>query len=116
MPVRSVILSVLVVLWLWPTVTYGQATELDAAYKRYGDLNSQGRYQDALPFARKALKLAEKKFGPDHPTTGIFLNNVGVLYYNQGMYVEAGPLLKRALSIDEKILGPEHPDSEPLGW
>ncbi len=99
MPVRSFIVSVLAVLWLWPAVAHGQSPALMDAYKRFAELYTQGRYQQALPFAEKALKLAEHEFGSDHPTTVTSLNNLAELHRAQGKYAEAEPLHKRALAI-----------------
>ena len=110
MSVRSLILSLLAVLWLWPITAYGQAPELLDAHKRAGVLYALGRYQEALPFAEKALRLGERKFGPDHPQVTRGLNDLGELYRLQGKYAEAEPLHKRALAIWESALGPEHPN------
>ncbi len=108
MSVRSFIVSVLAVLWLWPAAAYGQSPALMDVYKRFTELYTQGRYQQALPFAEKVLKLAEHEFGSDHPTTAKAFNNLAALYNAQGKYVDAEPLYKRALAIWEKALGPEH--------
>ena len=86
MSVRSLILSLLAVLWLWPITAYGQSPELMDAYKRAGVLYALGRYQDALPFAEEALRLGERKFGPDHPQVTRGLNDLGELYRLQGWY------------------------------
>ncbi len=48
------------------------------AYKRYSELFAQGRYEEALPFAERALKLAEQEFGPNDPSTAVDLNNLAV--------------------------------------
>ncbi len=109
MSVRSFIVSVLAVLWLWPAAAYGQSPALMDAYKRSTELYTQGRYQQALPFAEKVLKLAEHEFGSDHPATATTLNNLAQLYLAQGKYAEAEPLYERSLAIREKALGPEHP-------
>src|SRR5262249_45834129 len=74
--------------------------------KTYHD---QGRYAEAEPLYKRALAVAEKALGPEHPEVGLRLNNLATLYSAQGRYAEAAPLLKRALAIDEKALGPEHP-------
>ncbi len=110
MSVRSLILPFLAVLWLWPAVSYGQSAALDDAYKRSKDLYAEGGYQEALPFAEKALRLSEREFGPDHPEVARGLNDLGELYRLQGKYAEAEPLHQRALAIFEKALGPDHPD------
>lgn len=66
MPGRSIFLAFHAALWLWPAITYAQSYELKSAYNRFGELYAQGRYQDALPFAKKALSLSELEFGPNH--------------------------------------------------
>ena len=67
MSVRSLILSLLAVLWLWPITAYGQSPELMDAHKRAGVLYALGRYQEALPFAEKALRLGEGSSAPTTP-------------------------------------------------
>ncbi len=79
------------------------------AYRQGGALYQAGRYGEALSFWKKALELGQREFGPDHPQTAAFLNNLAALYQAQGRYAEAEPLYKRALAIDEKALGLDHP-------
>ena len=71
---------------LWPAAAHGQSAELIDADKRYKDLYAQGRYEEALPFAEKAVRLGKQEFGPDHPTTATLLNNLAELYRAQGKY------------------------------
>ncbi len=94
---------------LSPGFALAQSAALMDAYNRYKALDAQGRYAEAEPFARKALELSRKEFGPDHPHTGALLNNLALLYQAQGRYAEAEPFQKSALAIMEKALGPEHP-------
>jgi len=103
-------IAILVALFLWPAAVFGQSPELMDAYDRSKELSAEGRYQEAIPFAKEALRLSEREFGPDDPTTGITLNNLAGLYDDQGRYAEAEPLYKRAMAIWEKALGPDHPD------
>ncbi len=56
------------------------------------------------------MRLAEDEFGPDHPNTARFLNDLAVLYQALGKYAEAEPFYHRSLAIMEKTLGPEHPN------
>ncbi len=72
-------------------------------------LDSQGRYQEALPLSQRALSIGESTLGAEHPTVAIWLNNLANLYRDQGRYEDAEPLYLRALSIDESTLGAEHP-------
>ena len=78
--------------------------------KKVGQLYSQGRYQEAIPVARRSLSIYEKALGPDHPNVAISLNNLAGLYNDLGDYSKAEPLYKRSLAIREKALGPDHPD------
>ena len=104
------LMVVLLCLVLWPGTTLGQSSALMDAFNRYKELDAQGRYEEALPFAEQALKLGKEEFGPGHRHTASFLNNLAGLYRAQGKYAEAEPLYRRALAIKEKALGPEHPE------
>ena len=110
MSIRYWKLLILVALFLWPAAVFGQSPELIDAYNRANELSGEGRYQEAIPFAKEALRLSEGEFGNDDPTTGSTLNNLGELYRAQGRYAEAEPLYKRAIEVFEKAFGPDHPD------
>jgi len=73
-------------------------------------LHKQGKYIEAIPLAKKVLRLTEKALGPDHPAVATVLSNLAVLLHSIGDYAEARPLLERALKIREKVLRPDHPD------
>jgi tetratricopeptide (TPR) repeat protein len=77
-----------------------------ATYQQYGP----ALFQTALPLFQRALAIAEKAQGPEHPDTGTYLNNLAFLYKTTGDYNAALPLYQRALWIVEKAKGPEHPD------
>jgi tetratricopeptide (TPR) repeat protein len=72
-------------------------------------LCKQGHYDRAIEVAKKALEIAEKALGPDHPDVATSLNNLAALYQTQGQYAQVEPLYKRSLAIREKALGPNHP-------
>ena len=57
-------------------------------------LYNEGRYDEALEVAKKALNLPET-VGPDHPSTATSLNNLAEIYNIQGKYTQAEPLYKR---------------------
>ncbi len=71
--------------------------------------HTQGKYAEAEPLLKRALAIAEKARGPDHPDVATSLNNLAALYHAQGRYAEAEPLYKRSLAVLEKVLRPEHP-------
>ena len=61
---------------------------------------------DSLGFiqqiAKRALAIAKKALGPDHPHVATSLNNLAELYRAHGKHAEAEPLYKRSLAIREK--------------
>jgi CHAT domain-containing protein/Flp pilus assembly protein TadD len=73
-------------------------------------LFEQGKYQEAIPLAGKAVELAKRVYGPEHPNTATSLNDLATLYWAMGEYAKAEPLFQEALRIRQKVLGPEHPD------
>jgi TonB family protein len=89
---------------------YAQGTEWETLTKESQELYRTGNYQHALVLAEKALEVAEKAVGPNHPSVATSLNILAALHYAQGRYVQAEPLYKRSLAIREKILGPDHPE------
>src|SRR5262249_48878906 len=58
-----------------------RATALD---QEMHQLYGQGRYADAIPFAREVLAIRENALGPEHPDVAQSLNNLAELYYTQG--------------------------------
>ncbi len=102
-------LLVMIGLCVWPVGLRAQSAALMEAYQQGGALYQAGRYDEALPFWKKALKLGQRKFGPEHPSPVMLLNNLALLDHAQGRYADAEPLHKRSLAIREKALGPKHP-------
>jgi CHAT domain-containing protein/tetratricopeptide (TPR) repeat protein len=87
-----------------------RSDDLDTLNKQVVQLYQAGSYPEATDIAKRALALAERQFGPDHPTVGTALNNLAGFYKAQGSYAEAERLYERALAIFEKALGPDNPD------
>jgi tetratricopeptide (TPR) repeat protein len=65
-------------------------------------LEAKGDYAEAEPLYRRALAIAEKAQGPEHPDTGISLSNLAVLLEAKGDYAGAEPYYRRVLAIAEK--------------
>lgn len=86
-----------------------QSDEMRAANRQYRALYAQGKYAEALPFARRVAELGKKEFGPDHQKYAFLLNNLATLYKLLGRYGEAESLFVRSLAIKESSLGPEDP-------
>ena len=72
-------------------------------------LIEQGRYQEAIPIAERAVEVAKRVRGPEHPETADALNNLGLVFEKIGDSAKAEPLFQEALRIRQKVLGPEHP-------
>jgi tetratricopeptide (TPR) repeat protein len=92
-----------------PVFAQGAGSDWETLNKEVKDLYRAGKYDRALVVAKKALQLAERNVGPNHPDVATSLNNLAALYKIQGQYSGAEPLYKRSLAIEEKALGPDHP-------
>jgi tetratricopeptide (TPR) repeat protein len=86
----------------------GPLEEAERLSGRVVELEQAGRYDEAIPLARRALALRESALGPEHPDVATSLNKLAGLLQAK-VDNAAEPLLRRALAIREKALGPEHP-------
>jgi TonB family protein len=96
----------------WPQAQQANAesAELNEAQRlslSVVELYKAGKYDEALPLAKRALEIKEKVLGAEHPELASALNNLAELYLVKGKYSEAGQLLQRLLKIQEKSFGPE---------
>jgi tetratricopeptide (TPR) repeat protein len=73
-------------------------------------LYDQGRYNEGVLLAERALGIRERVLGPDHLDVAESLNNLAALYRRSTDFARAEALYQRSLAIREKALGPEHPD------
>jgi tetratricopeptide (TPR) repeat protein len=106
---RLVVMALLLGLWSLPVQAQEPPPQLHALNQQVTQLYEAGKYAEAIPIAQRALELAERQFGPDHPEVGTALNNLAELFRQQRRYFDAEALTERSLSIYEKALGPEHP-------
>src|SRR3989304_2738521 len=74
------------------------------------ELYRQGRYEEAISYAKRSLEIKEKALGREHPDVATSIKNLAALYRGTGRYAEAEPRVKRALEIGDMTLGREHPD------
>lgn len=68
------------------------------------------RYREAETVAKKAVRLAQRKFGPGSPQMAQSLFLMGDIFGKQRMFSKAEPLQRQSLNIMEKRLGMNHPD------
>ena len=69
----------------------------------------QHRLQEAEALYRRSLAIREARFGADHPSVAVALDNLGALLHQNSRFAEAEPLARRSLAIRERSLGPTHP-------
>ena len=68
--------------------------DLESLDQRIVELFEQGKYQEAIPLAEKAVKMARRLRGPEDPDIATSLNNLAVLYQAMGEYAKAEPLFR----------------------
>jgi len=68
------------------------------------------RPRDAVEWARKAMRIAERTRGGDHPDTGRMALQLGELCLSLGRPRAALPLLRRALEVLRRTRGERDPD------
>jgi len=66
------------------------------------ELYKAGKFDQALPVARRLVALREKMFGREDPVVGIALSNLAEIYRAKKKYDEAEPLYRRSLAILER--------------
>jgi TonB family protein len=81
-----------------------QSNELNSAVLK---LYSVGKYDEALPLAKRALDLREAALGSHDEKLIPLLINLSELYRAKKKPGEARPYLERALQIGERAFGPE---------
>ena len=77
-------------------------------------LRAQGNLTEALKYNRRALAVAEKALGPQHPGVAIAANNIGSTLQQQGDLPGALEYTQRALTILESAYGPAHPNTKTV--
>ncbi|MCL2169691.1 MAG: tetratricopeptide repeat protein, partial [Defluviitaleaceae bacterium] len=69
-------------------------------------------YPKALEWYYKALAIAEKVLGLEHPHTAATYNNIAGVYDNQGDYPKALELYLKSYTINLVKLGIIHPNTQ----
>jgi hypothetical protein len=80
MRLRMLIIFLSIGVW----TSLGKADELGEAFNQYKSLNAQGKYQEALPFAKESVRIGIDTFGEENKTTAILLKELGILYLSLG--------------------------------
>lgn len=74
----------------------------------------QNRFDEALFFGIRAMKIYEKVLGDQHYDVGAIAGNMARILHQQRKYAEAEGLYKRSLAIKTASLGPKHPEVQQL--
>jgi tetratricopeptide (TPR) repeat protein len=79
---------------------------VDALDGLAGALFFEGRKDEGLAVEKRALAIAERLFGPSHPSVALALENLGACYWQHGDYGEALIAYRRSVAIAESSLPP----------
>jgi tetratricopeptide (TPR) repeat protein len=72
--------------------------------------HGRAEFAEAKAHYERALPLAVKAYGTDHPGVAVIVNNLGRVLHDLGDLQGAKGHIERALEIDEKAFGLDHPD------
>jgi tetratricopeptide (TPR) repeat protein len=95
---------------LLSSAAFAASTSYEDELRSSSELYEQGRFQEAIPHAKKALALAEQEIGTDDVAFAGLLDNLAALYEAEMHYTQAQTLYRRALDIRVKAFGPRHPE------
>jgi TonB family protein len=70
-------------------------------------LYNQGKYDEALPVAKRALEIREKLLPRTDPRISSSLTNLGEIYFAKKDYKAAKEIFQRLLKIQEETFGPD---------
>ncbi|MBV9924837.1 MAG: TonB family protein [Acidobacteria bacterium] len=101
----NLVLLILILLTLGPAAAAqnaGDAAEADRLNAEVLKLYREGKYDEALPVAKRVVELREKALGGEDLKVAYALANLGNVYARRGNYKEAEPLFTRALAVAEK--------------
>ena len=69
----------------------------------------QGRFEEALPLARRALSIVRARLGRGHPEAALSAHNLGAVLAALGRRREARAAFDDAIAVAKKSLGAKHP-------
>ena len=82
------LLLVFLVLQLVPGYGSAQETSWEDLIERSDELYAQKQYSEAIRLDEEALKVAEKRFGPNHPNVAVSLKELAWIYHDQGKNID----------------------------
>src|ERR1700738_3177764 len=109
-PAKSVFVLLALGLWIFASpASLAEDEDPNALRLQLNQLIGQGKYQEAIPVAERAVEVAKHSLGADHPKTADALNYLGFIFQKIGNYAKAEPPYQEALRIRQKFLGQKIP-------
>src|ERR1700738_4544169 len=68
--------------------SWAEEDDLNALNQQVIQLFGEGKYQEAIPIAERAVEVAKRTLGPEKPETATALNNLGFLFKKIGDYAK----------------------------
>lgn len=87
----------------------GPANDLASLLRLGTEKQQAGNEAEAEEFFRKALEIADRTLGPDHPELMLLLTDLTRLYLRKSAFAAAEPLLLRLLEM-KRGKGEDHPE------
>jgi serine/threonine protein kinase/tetratricopeptide (TPR) repeat protein len=69
----------------------------------------EGKYDESLKDAEKALAIEQRAFGPDHYTVAETWYHLGSVHYFRAEHKQALEAYRHCLEIEQRLVGPDHP-------
>ncbi len=98
--------AALAVLLGWPQPASAESCAESPVARRAGVLYSGGDSQEAMPYARIALKFAEQHCGAQNPAIVALLADLAAIHQDLEQYGEAEEILVRIIEIKQAALPP----------
>lgn len=104
---RKLLPGAFLILLLLPSPSLAQDARWRQLAQQVHQLYSQGKYEQALPPAQEALRIAETTYGARSRPEATSLNDLAMVLEALDRWPEAETLYKRALTLNEATLGPQ---------
>ena len=108
------IIKIFLIPFLWillsTNISSSQSIELRETLKNTKTLYNNGKLQEAIYSAIKAIELSKKDLGKNHFYTATLIENLGIIQYESLMYKNAEKSFEEVLEIRKKILKTDHTD------
>jgi CHAT domain-containing protein/tetratricopeptide (TPR) repeat protein len=88
---------------------WAQPADVPAVLSRkITDLQTAGKYLEALPLAQRLVTLTKARHGANSSEHAAALEQLAATYFVQSRYADAEPIYREVIAIREKAFGPEH--------